>query len=130
MVISRGPEPSDEPEPPPEAPEQPAGDAEEPIEADPVEIPSEEDEPSSIYRISQSIVVSEEQQAEGNSFEVEIRARDANSQGDERIVVDETISATRDFTFELRVSPSYSGSYDIYINGELNQESNEYEYEE
>ncbi|GAF12825.1 LOW QUALITY PROTEIN: serine/threonine protein kinase PrkC, regulator of stationary phase [Bacillus sp. JCM 19045] len=130
VVISRGPEPSDEPEPPPEAPEQPAGDAEEPIEADPVEIPSEEDEPSSIYRISQSIVVSEEQQAEGNSFEVEIRARDANSQGDERIVVDETISATRDFTFELRVSPSYSGSYDIYINGELNQESNEYEYEE
>ncbi|MBM7837596.1 serine/threonine-protein kinase [Alkalihalobacillus xiaoxiensis] len=130
VVISRGPEPSDEPEPPPEAPEQPAGDAEEPIEADPVEIPSEEDEPSSIYRISQSIVVSEEQQAEGNSFEVEIRARDANSQGDERIVVDEMISETRDFTFELRVSPSYSGSYEIYINGELNQESNEYEYEE
>lgn len=137
VVLSRGPEPSAEPDPPPEedpeepeAPEQPEGDAEDPVEADPVEVPSEEDEPSSIYRISQSIVVSEAQQAEGNSFEVEIRARDATSQGDERIVIDETISETNEFTFELRVSPSYTGSYDIYIDGELSKESDEYEYED
>ncbi|WDF03819.1 MULTISPECIES: Stk1 family PASTA domain-containing Ser/Thr kinase [Shouchella] len=129
IVLSRGPEPS-EPDETPEVPQQPEGEVEDPVAADPVEDPTEEEEPSSVYRITQTVVVSEEHQSEERSFAVRIVATDANSQGDERVVVEETITTSTDFTIDLRVSPSYPGSYEVFIDDEFNRESDVYEYEE
>ncbi|WP_078391541.1 Stk1 family PASTA domain-containing Ser/Thr kinase [Shouchella patagoniensis] len=129
IVLSRGPEPIEEE---PEPPQQPEGEAEDPVDADPVEDPTDtdEEEPSVLYQIIQTIVVSEEQQAQGESFDIRIVGQDATSQGDDRVLVEETIIETSDFNVELRVSPSYSGSYEVYINGEFNRQSDVYEYEE
>ncbi|MFS0787078.1 Stk1 family PASTA domain-containing Ser/Thr kinase [Shouchella sp. 1P09AA] len=129
IVLSRGPEPS-EPDESADVPQQPEGEVEDPVDADPVEDPVDEEEPSSVYRVTQTVVVSEEHQAQERSFDVRIVATDANSQGDERVVIEETISEPTEFTIDLRVSPSYPGSYEVYIDGEFNRESDVYEYED
>jgi eukaryotic-like serine/threonine-protein kinase len=132
VVLSRGPEPLQEQpgSPPAEVPEQPTDEAEDPVEETPTQGEDDEGEPTMVYRVTQTIVVSEEQQAEGQSFDIRIVGKDADSQGDERVLVEETISETTDFEIDLRVSPSYTGSYDVYINDEFNRQSQIYTYTE
>ncbi|GIN11278.1 serine/threonine-protein kinase PrkC [Shouchella clausii] len=132
VVLSRGPEPLQEQpgSPPEEVPEQPTDEAEDPVEETPTQGEDDEGESTMVYRVTQTIVVSEEQQAEGQSFDIRIVGKDADSQGDERVLVEETITETTDFEIDLRVSPSYTGSYDVYINDEFNRQSQVYTYTE
>lgn len=44
--------------------------------------------------------------------------------------MDEEISESKTYTIPLRVSPSYSGSFDLYINDELIKSSSERTYEQ
>ncbi|TWI55113.1 Stk1 family PASTA domain-containing Ser/Thr kinase [Halalkalibacter nanhaiisediminis] len=113
IIISNGPEPQREPERPAPAPAP----------------PPPEEEPTRLYEVNQQIVVEEEDRAAGRTYDVRIVYRDANTNGEDRVIVEETINETKEYTVPLRVSPSQGGSFEVYVNGELAHNSNTYTYE-
>ncbi|MFC0473126.1 Stk1 family PASTA domain-containing Ser/Thr kinase [Halalkalibacter kiskunsagensis] len=102
IVISRGKEPEPEPEP--------------------------EEDPTYQWEVRQVISMSEQEVEEGKTVEIRIVYRDATTNGEDQVFVDETISETAEYVVPLTVSPSQSGSFDLYINGQLEKQTKQYEY--
>lgn len=92
--------------------------------------PDDEEEPSRVIDVSQPVEVSQQEQEDGKVFDIRIVYRDASTEGEDEVFVDEEISESKTYTIPLRVSPSYSGSFDLYINDELIKSSSERTYEQ
>lgn len=107
IVMSKGPEPQPEPQAPPEP----------------------EEEPTRLYEVNQEIVVEKADREAGKTYDIRIVYRDADTNGEERVFVEETINETKKYPVPLRVSPSQSGSFVVYVNGELANRSKTYTYE-
>ncbi|NEU29420.1 Stk1 family PASTA domain-containing Ser/Thr kinase [bacterium LRH843] len=112
IVISQGPKP---PVHDPVAPEQ-------------NEAP--EKEPTRLYEVNQEIVVEEADREAGKTFDIRIVYRDADTSGEDRVAFEETITETKRYAVPLRVSPSHSGSFEVYVNGEIAHRSKSYNYAE
>ncbi|MBP3952082.1 Stk1 family PASTA domain-containing Ser/Thr kinase [Bacillus suaedae] len=106
IVISLGPEPQPEPEPEPEP----------------------EEEQTKLISQSYKIVVEDEDVAAGNQFDVKIIYRDATTEGEDQTYLEETITETETFRIQLRVSPSQPGSYDVYVDNEIVERSQTFQY--
>ncbi len=106
IVISEGPEPEREPETP---------------------VPPAE-EPTRLFDVGQEVHVEEEDREAGRSYDIRIVYRDADTNGEERVFVEETIEETKRYSIPLRVSPSQDGSYEVYVNGQLAHPSKTYTY--
>lgn len=91
--------------------------------------PDDEEEPSRVIDVSQPVEVSQQEQEDGKVFDIRIVYRDASTEGEDEVFVDEEISESKTYTIPIRVSPSYSGSFDLYINDELIKSSSERTYE-
>lgn len=100
LVLSQGPEPQPEPEP----------------------------DPIRVIQVNQPIGVSDEDREAGNEFRIRIVYRDASTGGQDQVFVEETITETTEYPVELQVSPSQSGSFDVFVNGELIKSSETYRY--
>ncbi|MFC0558654.1 Stk1 family PASTA domain-containing Ser/Thr kinase [Halalkalibacter alkalisediminis] len=100
VVLSKGPEPDLEPEP----------------------------DPTRVFQINQPVGVSDEDREAGKSFNIRILYRDATTGGEKQVLIDETIEETKEYSFELRVSRSQSGLFEVYVNDEMIKQSKEYEY--
>ncbi|SDC39783.1 Stk1 family PASTA domain-containing Ser/Thr kinase [Shouchella lonarensis] len=124
VVFSTGKESSNS-----DQPNLPKDEAEAPERENPGEA-GDDAEPSMVYLVKQTVEVSEAHRSEGRTFDVRIVSQDATSQGDEKVVVEETIDETKTFEIPLRVSPSYKGSFAVYIDGELARQSVVREYKE
>lgn len=90
--------------------------------------PQQQQIPTRLYEVNQEIFVSEEDEREGKTFAIRIVYRDFDTNGEDRVFVEETISATKVYTIPLRVSPSQPGSFEVYVNGELAHRSRNYTY--
>ncbi|KGA97741.1 serine/threonine protein kinase [Alkalihalobacillus alcalophilus ATCC 27647 = CGMCC 1.3604] len=102
VVISKGPEAVEEPDP----------DEEEPDE--------EQDEPTQRFRINIKPEIPEE--LEGTAFDIRIVVRDASSNGEERVEVEEQITSTGEYVIDIYASQSYDAIIETYVNGELDEE--------
>ncbi|MCM3759401.1 Stk1 family PASTA domain-containing Ser/Thr kinase [Alkalihalobacillus oceani] len=106
IVLSQGREPERAPEP-----------------------PQEEEEPTRLFEVNQEVVVTEEDQEAGKTFEIRIVYRDATTNGEDQVFVEETIQETKHYAVPLRVSPSQGGSFEVYANGQQIHTSRQYTYE-
>ncbi|GAE29197.1 Stk1 family PASTA domain-containing Ser/Thr kinase [Halalkalibacter hemicellulosilyticus] len=100
VVISQGPEPEPEPEV----------------------------EPSKFFSQNYRIVVEDENG--NNSYRIKIVYRDASTKGEDRVYVEEQISETVTYRIQLEVSSSYPGSYDVYVDEELVEQSDVFHYDD
>ncbi|WP_332690160.1 Stk1 family PASTA domain-containing Ser/Thr kinase [Halalkalibacter lacteus] len=104
VTVSEGPKPESEPKPEPE------------------------EEPTYQWEVKQEISMSEQEIEEGKTVKIRIVYRDATTNGEDQVFVDETISNTKEYYVPLTVTPSQSGSFDLYINDELQKQTEPYEY--
>ncbi|WP_059104665.1 Stk1 family PASTA domain-containing Ser/Thr kinase [Shouchella shacheensis] len=125
LVISLGPEESEDPTSEPEIPGETV-DEEDP----PEENGEDEEEPSRVFEVTQPIQVSEQDTEAGREFEIRIMRRDAQTEGEDELYLEETITESTEFTINLTVTPTYSGSFDLYVDDELMNESEVLTYEE
>lgn len=106
IVISKGPEPKPEPT-----------------------VPKEPDEePTFLYEVRQEVFVDDEDREAGNTFDIKIVYRDAETEGKDKVFIHEKISETTTYSIPLRVSPSQNGSFELFINGEVRSRSETYSY--
>lgn len=106
IVLSQGREPERTPEP-----------------------PQQEEEPTRLFEVNQEVVVTEEDQEAGKTFDIRIVYRDATTNGEDQVFVEETIQETKHYAVPLRVSPSQGGSFEVYVNGQQIHTSRQYTYE-
>ncbi|ARK31048.1 Stk1 family PASTA domain-containing Ser/Thr kinase [Halalkalibacter krulwichiae] len=108
IVLSKGPEPRQEPEPTPD--------------------PEPEEERTRVIQINLPVGVSEQDREAGREFDIRIVYSDASTEGKEQVFMEETITQTKEYSFELLVSPSQSAKYKVFVNNELVRESNPYTF--
>lgn len=89
----------------------------------------DEEEASRIIEVSQPVEVSEEEKAAGEVFEIQIVFRDVTTDGEDEVFIEEEIDDSKTYVIPLRVSASQTGSFDLYINGQLVKNSEERTYE-
>ena len=106
VILSKGPEPVEEPEP----------DEEEPPEED-ADVGTEERRVRITPEIPSDLA--------GTAFDIRIVVTDVQSNGEERVVVDEQITETKEFIIHLLVSEEQDGIVQTFVNGELNEDLSE-----
>ncbi len=114
IILSKGPEPTPDPKPQEPAPPPPTTEPEK--------------EPTRLIDVNQTVSVSEEDQEAGKTFDIRIVYRDAETNGQDKVFVEENIAQTKEYKIPLRVSPSHEGSFEVYVNGEIARRSKTYKY--
>jgi serine/threonine-protein kinase len=90
--------------------------------------PETEEEPTHQWEVTQEISMFEQEREDGKRVNVRIVYRDATTGGQDAVFVDEELSETKVYVVPLTVTPSQSGSFDLYINDELKKQTEPYKY--